>query len=80
MFEDLDIIEELNDIALFIFDLDGVIYRGDVLINHSNLIIKILRNKGIDVVFNTNNSTANEEVRSNKCYYGATFCDNFRIF
>lgn len=62
MFEDLDIIEELNDIALFIFDLDGVIYRGDVLINHSNLIIKILRNKGIDVVFNTNNSTATRDM------------------
>ncbi len=55
-------IEELNNIALFIFDLDGVIYRGDVLINHSNLIIKILRNKGIDVVFNTNNSTATRDM------------------
>ncbi|MCK4239125.1 MAG: hypothetical protein KAX33_08395, partial [Candidatus Lokiarchaeota archaeon] len=46
-------IEELNDIVLFIFDLDGVIYRGDKLINRSDLIIKKLRNKSIDVVFNT---------------------------
>lgn len=59
---DLDLIEELNDIALFIFDLDGVVYRGDVLINRSDLIIKNLRNKGIDVVFNTNNSTATRDM------------------
>lgn len=62
LIRDLKLIEELNDIAMFIFDLDGVIYRGKKMINHSDIIIKSLRKRGLDVIFNTNNSTETREM------------------
>jgi 4-nitrophenyl phosphatase len=53
----LELIDELKDIKLAIFDLDGVIYRGDTLIPDADKVIKELRNLSIKVVFNSNNST-----------------------
>jgi len=55
------LIEDLNDIKLAIFDLDGVIYRGDTLIPGSDEIIKELKNYSIKVVYNSNNSTATRQ-------------------
>jgi HAD superfamily hydrolase (TIGR01450 family) len=58
VFEMRDLIDDLKDIKLAIFDLDGVIYRGDLLIPNVDKIIKELKNLGIMVVYNSNNSTA----------------------
>ena len=49
---------ELEGIELAIFDLDGVIYRGNSLIKGVKQIIKDLKEISISVVFNSNNSTA----------------------
>lgn len=53
-----ELIDDLNDIKLAIFDLDGVIYRGDTLIPQADRIIKELKKRSIKVVYNSNNSTA----------------------
>lgn len=55
------IIDTLKDIKLAIFDLDGVIYRGNTLIPHASKIIKELREHSIKVVYNSNNSTATRQ-------------------
>ncbi len=51
------LIEQLKDIELAIFDLDGVIYRGDKLISNSDKVITALKELRIKVVYNSNNST-----------------------
>jgi 4-nitrophenyl phosphatase len=43
---------------LAIFDLDGVIYRGNSLIKGVKQVIKDLKDLSIEVVYNSNNSTA----------------------
>lgn len=53
-----ELIDDLKDIKLAIFDLDGVIYRGDSLIPNADNIIKEFKNHSIKVVYNSNNSTA----------------------
>ncbi|NVM45928.1 MAG: HAD-IIA family hydrolase [Candidatus Lokiarchaeota archaeon] len=50
--------KELKDIKLAIFDLDGVIYRGNSLIPKSDEVIKDLKENSVKIVYNTNNSTA----------------------
>ena len=50
-------IENLKDIRLAIFDLDGVIYRGSNAVPGVANIIKTLKSLSIRVVFNSNNST-----------------------
>ncbi len=55
------LIDELNDLKLAIFDLDGVIYRGDSLIPNTDNIITELKEHNIKVVYNSNNSTATRE-------------------
>jgi phosphoglycolate/pyridoxal phosphate phosphatase family enzyme len=55
------IIEDLKDIELAIFDLDGVIYRGDTLIPRADKIIQELKSYSIKVVYNSNNSTATRQ-------------------
>jgi phosphoglycolate/pyridoxal phosphate phosphatase family enzyme len=55
------IIEDLKDIELAIFDLDGVIYRGDTLIPKVDKIIQELKSFSIKVVYNSNNSTATRQ-------------------
>ena len=52
------LIEDLKDIKLAIFDLDGVVYRGDTLIPKADKIIQELKSYSIKVVYNSNNSTA----------------------
>ncbi len=52
------LIDKLSNIKLAIFDLDGVIYRGDALIPHADKIIYELKEQSIRVIYNSNNSTA----------------------
>ena len=56
------LIEQLKDIELAIFDLDGVIYRGDKLISDSDKVITALKELKIKVVYNSNNSTIIREM------------------
>jgi len=56
-----ELIDDLKHIKLAIFDLDGVIYRGDTLITNSEKIIKELKESSIKVVYNSNNSTATRQ-------------------
>jgi HAD superfamily hydrolase (TIGR01450 family) len=53
----LELIDELKHIKLAIFDLDGVIYRGDTLIANSDNIISKLKDLSILTIYNSNNST-----------------------
>ena len=52
-----ELIDVLKKKSLMIFDLDGVIYRGDELIRNADKVIQELKNQAIKVVFNSNNST-----------------------
>ena len=52
------IIDDLKTIKLAIFDLDGVIYRGNSLLPHVINTIEELKKNSIRVVYNSNNSTA----------------------
>ena len=52
-----ELIDELKGIKLAIFDLDGVVYRGDLLIPMADKIVQELKNLSIKVVYNSNNST-----------------------
>ena len=52
-----ELIEELKGIKLAIFDLDGVVYRGDTLIPNADKIIQDLKDLSIKLVYNSNNST-----------------------
>ena len=56
------LIEHLKDIELAIFDLDGVIYRGDKLISGSDKVITALKELKIKVVYNSNNSTVTRKM------------------
>jgi len=57
-----ELINELKDIKLAIFDLDGVIYRGDSLISNSDKVINDLKENSVKVVYNSNNSTATRQM------------------
>jgi len=57
-----ELISELKDIKLAIFDLDGVIYRGDSLISNSDKVINELKEISVKVVYNSNNSTATRQM------------------
>jgi len=52
-----ELIDDLNNIKLAIFDLDGVIYRGQRLIPNVGRILEELCNLSIRIVYNSNNST-----------------------
>jgi 4-nitrophenyl phosphatase len=56
------LIEELKDIKLAIFDLDGVVYRGNSLIPNSDKVISDLKEKFVKVIYNSNNSTATRQM------------------
>ncbi len=56
-----ELIDDLKDIELAIFDLDGVIYLGDTLIPNADNIIKEFKDHSIKVVYNSNNSTATRQ-------------------
>lgn len=61
-----ELIDALKNIKLAIFDLDGVVYRGDKLISKVDLNITHLKEMSILVVFNSNNSTATRQSYVNK--------------
>lgn len=56
------LIEELRDLKLAIFDLDGVVYRGKALISDVDKVIKTLKEISVQVVYNSNNSTATRKM------------------
>jgi phosphoglycolate/pyridoxal phosphate phosphatase family enzyme len=56
-----ELIEDLKNIKVAIFDLDGVVYRGDTLIPDADKIINKLKDMSIRVMFNSNNSTATRQ-------------------
>lgn len=58
--------KELIDLELAIFDLDGVIYRGNSLIPRSDEVIKELKENSVKIVYNTNNSTATRQMYVDK--------------
>lgn len=55
------LIDELKEIKLAIFDLDGVIYRGERLIPNADKVIQELKDQSVRVVYNSNNSTATRQ-------------------
>ena len=57
----LELIDTLKEIELAIFDLDGVIYRGETLIPNVDNVIKEFKSHSIKVVYNSNNSTATRQ-------------------
>ncbi len=61
-----ELIDDLKKKKLFIFDLDGVIYRGKKLIENVNKIIKDLKEMSIKVIYNTNNSTITRKMYVDK--------------
>jgi len=61
-----NLIEELKSIKLAIFDLDGVVYRGDKLIPGVDKVIQQLKQLQIKIVYNSNNSTASRQMYVDK--------------
>jgi 4-nitrophenyl phosphatase len=57
-----ELINELQNVELAIFDLDGVIYRGEMLISNADKVIQELKDLSIKVVYNSNNSTATRDM------------------
>ncbi len=57
-----ELIEELKNIKLAIFDLDGVIYRGQKLIGNADKVIQELKEHSIKIIYNSNNSTLSREM------------------
>lgn len=53
-----ELLDYLKNIRLAIFDLDGVVYRGNSLIPNADKVINELKDLSIKVVYNSNNSTA----------------------
>mgnify|MGYP006278438307 CR=1 FL=1 len=56
------LINELKNVQVAIFDLDGVVYRGKELITGVDDIIKELKKLGIPVIYNSNNSTITRQM------------------
>jgi len=52
-----ELLDDLKNIRLAIFDLDGVVYRGNTLIPNADKVINKLKDLSIKVVYNSNNST-----------------------
>lgn len=53
-------LKKLNP-ELFVFDLDGVIYRGNKVLPGAKQILKALRNRPVKIFFLTNNSSRTRE-------------------
>lgn len=56
----------LNSVDAFLFDCDGVIWRGDTLIDGVPQTLQLLRSKGKKLIFVTNNSTKSRRQYANK--------------
>ena len=57
-----ELVDDLSGIKLAIFDLDGVVYRGQSLIQNVDNIIQELKDLSIKVVYNSNNSTITRQM------------------
>ncbi|MBD3340906.1 MAG: HAD-IIA family hydrolase [Candidatus Lokiarchaeota archaeon] len=57
-----ELIKQLESVKLTIFDLDGVVYRGNEMIPNSDNVIQTLKDMGIKVVYNSNNSTTSRDM------------------
>ncbi len=57
-----ELIEDFKHIKLAIFDLDGVVYRGQKLIPNVDKIIQELKDLSLRVIYNSNNSTATRQM------------------
>jgi 4-nitrophenyl phosphatase len=58
--------EDLSELRLAIFDLDGVVYRQEKLIANVEKVIEQLKTLGIKVIYNSNNSTITREMYVDK--------------
>lgn len=56
------LIDELANLKLAIFDLDGVIYRGHELISGADQVVQDLKDLSIKVIYNSNNSTVTRQM------------------
>ncbi|MHA1255495.1 MAG: HAD-IIA family hydrolase [Promethearchaeota archaeon] len=56
------LINDLKEIKLAIFDLDGVIYRGQSLVPNADKVIEELNHLSIKIVYNSNNSTITRQM------------------
>ena len=56
------LIEEFQNVKVAIFDLDGVVYRGNKLISNAKSCINNLKGISIKVVYNSNNSTITRQM------------------
>ncbi len=66
-------LKNIKNCSLFIFDLDGVIWRGNNLLPHSKECIDYLSKNNYKIFFLTNNSTRTREQYSQKLNsYGIT--------
>ena len=61
-----ELVDNLKNIQLAIFDLDGVVYRGNSLIPNADKVINKLKELSIKVVFNSNNS---KNKQNDACQY-----------
>jgi len=57
-----ELVDDLKGIKLAIFDLDGVVYRGQTLIQNVDNIIQELKELSVKVVYNSNNSTITRQM------------------
>ncbi len=72
------LIEELKNIKVAIFDLDGVVYKEKTLISGVNRIIQDLKDLSVKVVYNSNNSTITRQMyveKLNNLNIESTFSD-----
>lgn len=70
----------LNSVDLFIFDCDGVIWRGDAMIDGVPDTLEMLRSMGKKVVFLTNNSTKSRRQYAHKFKSFGIFVHEDEIF
>lgn len=71
---------DIEDVKLFLFDLDGTVYLGDKLIEGSAKFLSSLKSKGRKVVFLTNNSSKSAEEYVNKLNGMGIDCGKDDIF
>ena len=56
----------LKNVDCFLVDLDGTIYKGDLLLSGSRRLIDTLRDLKKDYLFVTNNSSINRSITAEK--------------
>jgi 4-nitrophenyl phosphatase len=71
--------DELRQKKLFVLDMDGTFYLGNRLIPGSLEFLDKLREKGIDFLFFTNNSSRNRQFYKNKLASMGCFVDEDSI-